>query len=238
MRERVWKCEQWNWLLHRTCRPSRRRREGRRLFEPALTILPYENLYSFFSPFKSFLVTQSNLNKWRGATPPSGMVFFEYEKYSCVNTLLEKGLSKMCFWKIPFSKKKGEENQAFSSTCKYELNWIIENVNLWFQVLLGVSSDRLSTLPSLAEQVCIVLPNFKMKQKLVNWIVNITDLKKDGTPKGRGYAFNREAIVSQNRWFFTQCLNGQWPNRGGMNCNGASLKWSENLKSFCLCPVT
>ena len=40
------------------------------------TILPLENLYIFFCPFKSFLVTQSNFKKWRGATPPSGMVSF------------------------------------------------------------------------------------------------------------------------------------------------------------------
>ena len=36
----------------------------------------HSNLNIFFCPFKSFLVTQSNLNKWRGATPPSGMVLF------------------------------------------------------------------------------------------------------------------------------------------------------------------
>ena len=41
------------------------------------TILPSEKFYIFFCPLKSFLVAQSNLNKWCGATPPSGMVLFE-----------------------------------------------------------------------------------------------------------------------------------------------------------------
>ena len=35
---------------------------------------PLRKPLHFFCPFKSFFVTQSNLNKWRGATPPSGMV--------------------------------------------------------------------------------------------------------------------------------------------------------------------
>ena len=37
---------------------------------------PLKIPYIFFCLFKSFLLSQSNLNKWRGATPPSVMVLF------------------------------------------------------------------------------------------------------------------------------------------------------------------
>ena len=40
------------------------------------TILPLVNIYIFLCPFKSFLVIQSNLNKWCSATLPSGMVLY------------------------------------------------------------------------------------------------------------------------------------------------------------------
>ena len=35
--------------------------------------------FPFSCPFKSFLLTQSNLNKWCSATPPSGMVLLYYD---------------------------------------------------------------------------------------------------------------------------------------------------------------
>ena len=56
---------------------------------------PLRKPLHFFCPFKSFLVTQSNLNKWRGATPPSGMVLF-FAKYNSLLQMAQQLLVAHC----------------------------------------------------------------------------------------------------------------------------------------------
>ena len=73
MRESVWKCKRVNSEID-FCTDLRAVGAKVALHTPDHP--PLRKPLHFFCPFKSFLVTQSNLNKWRGATPPSGMVLF------------------------------------------------------------------------------------------------------------------------------------------------------------------
>ena len=47
--------------------------------------LPFANLYTSLCPFQYFLVIQSDLKRWCGATPPSGMVLFIPASNSTIN---------------------------------------------------------------------------------------------------------------------------------------------------------
>ena len=78
--------------MHKTWWPSRSMREGRRLFEPVLHTLNHPP-FTFCCPFKSYLVTQSNLKKGSGATHPSGMVLFSKNWFPSLQTFLNDFLS-------------------------------------------------------------------------------------------------------------------------------------------------
>ena len=78
MRESVWKCKRVNSEID-FCTDLRA--VGAKVALQTPDHPPLRKPLHFFCPFKSFLVTQSNLNKWRGATPPSGMVLFLTNQY-------------------------------------------------------------------------------------------------------------------------------------------------------------